>query len=89
MTADNNFFKQLANTFPGGEDGPWFVYAALVFQANDHMDLIAKVWDHVAQSTPGTENQIIKARKLREALLKASVLVGFPKVSGKQRVQLA
>ena len=59
---------------------PWYVYSALIFQANDHMDLIANLWDYVALKTPGTENQLKKARKLREALLKASVLVGFPKV---------
>lgn len=82
MAIDDIFFKKLADSFPGGQDGPWYVYAALIFQANDHMDLISKTWNNVAEHTQGTENQIIKARKLREALLKASVLVGFPKVGG-------
>lgn len=59
----------------------WYVYAGLVFQANDRMDYIGKIWDYVLNHTPNQEEQVIKARKLREALLKSSVLVGFPKVT--------
>lgn len=59
----------------------WFVYAGLVFQANDHMDYIGKTWNYVLKHTPNQEEQVVKARKLREALLKSSVLLGFPKVT--------
>lgn len=80
MTHSNAFFQQLESRFPGASDGSWYVYAALVFQVNDRMDLIGPTWNRVKSTTPGTEKQVVKARKLREALLKASVLVGFPKV---------
>ena len=82
MSVDNAFFKQLESKFP---NGPWYVYAALIFQANDHMDLIGKTWAFVESETPKQEDQLAKARKLREALLKASVLVGFPKVKSNSR----
>lgn len=79
MSVENAFFKDLESKFPG--NGPWYVYAALIFQANDRMDLIGKTWQHVNSQTSDQKELITKTRKLREALLKASVLVGFPKVS--------
>ncbi|KAK4499730.1 hypothetical protein PRZ48_007916 [Zasmidium cellare] len=79
MALTNEFFQQLEAQFPNTVNGPWFVYAGLVFQANDRMELIGSLWRYVKSTTPKAEDQIVKARKLREALLKASVLVGFPK----------
>lgn len=79
MTLTNEFFQQLEARFPGV--GPWYVYAGLVFQVNDRMDLIASTWRYMKSTTPNPKDLIVKARKLREAMLKASVLVGFPKVS--------
>lgn len=81
MSLDNAFFHQLESQFPGGSQSPWYVYAILIFQANDHMDLIGTTWDYVRSQTSNEDELIVKARKMREALLKASVLVGFPKVS--------
>lgn len=80
MSLDNNFFAKLESSFPGAARGNWYVYAAAVFQANDRMDLVAKTWSYVKAGTFKEEDLLVKARKLREALLKASVLVGFPKV---------
>lgn len=80
MSVDDHFLRKLESLFPGGSSSPWYVYAGLIFQANDHMDLIGKTWDYIRRQTPSQENQGVKARKFREALLKASVLVGFPKV---------
>ena len=74
------FLQRLESAFPGGVNGSWYIYAALVCQANDRMEFIGDIWGHVKPQTPDTEEQLVKARKLREALLKASVLVGFPKV---------
>lgn len=81
MQIRKDFFQRLESRFPGGSDSPWFVYAALVFQANDYMDLIGDLWAYVSENTPDVEAKVVKARKTREALLKASALVGFPKVS--------
>lgn len=80
MSVDKAFLQKLESLFPGQASGPWYVYAGLIFQANDHMDKIKTLWEYLADSTPKEEDQFVKARKLRESLLKASVLVGFPKV---------
>lgn len=82
MTVDQAFFDRLAGIYQGEISGwPWYCYAALVFQVNDKMDLIGETWKAVLKHTNGKEDQLRVARQIREALLKASVLVGFPKVS--------
>jgi hypothetical protein len=82
MAIDQGFFDQLAGLYQGQtKDFPWFCYAALVFQVNDKMDLVGQTWEAVLERTKGEEDQLRVARQMREALLKASVLVGFPKVS--------
>lgn len=78
MSDIERFLAMLECQFPNDS---WFVYASLVFQANDRMDYIGRTWDYVLKHTPSQGEQVIKARKLREALLKSSVLVGFPKVT--------
>lgn len=79
MSLENISFQKLESLYPGGTDSPWYVYAGLVFQTNDQMSLIGPLWSYVESQTSKKEDQIAKARKLREALLKASSLVGFPK----------
>lgn len=81
MALDQTFYSKLADIYKGDESGwPWYCYAALVFQVNDRMDLIGDVWSAVNTSIDtGEATQLRIARQLREALLKASVLVGFPK----------
>lgn len=80
MSIDYSLFEALEQLFPGGETSAWYVYAALIFQVNDRMDLIGQIWKYIASKTPTLDEQVKKGRKMREGLLKASVLVGFPKV---------
>lgn len=87
MSVDKAFLQKLELSFPGQASGPWYVYAGLIFQANDRMDLIKTLWEYLADSTRKEEDQFVKARKFREALLKASVLVGFPKVDSPYHIQ--
>jgi hypothetical protein len=81
MTIDQAFFDKLATLY-SGEDSefPWYCYTVLVFQVNDQMDLVGETWKGVLKHMDGDFNQLKVARQMREALLKASVLVGFPKV---------
>ncbi|SMY20868.1 unnamed protein product [Zymoseptoria tritici ST99CH_1A5] len=79
MSIDETFLQKLESSFPGQASGPWYVYAGVTFQANDQMDHIKTLWKYLAHNTPAEDDQFVKARKLRESLLKASVLVGFPK----------
>lgn len=79
-TIDNGFFQKLESQFPGAGRGNWYIYAGVVFQTNDRMDLIEALWKYV--KTASFDSELLgKSRKLREALLKNSALVGFPKVS--------
>ncbi|KAI5359302.1 hypothetical protein Slin14017_G102040 [Septoria linicola] len=78
MAIDSAFFQKLESQFPGAGRGSWYVYAGLVFQTNDRMDLIEVLWKYIKIASFDKE-LVGKARKLREALLKASALVGFPK----------
>jgi len=75
-------FDRLANLYKGSaNDFPWYAYAALIFQVNDQMDLAGETWRAVLSRTQREEDLLRAARQMRESLLKASVLVGFPKVS--------
>lgn len=74
-------FDKLAGIYLGGsKDFPWYCYAALVFQVNDQMELVGETWRAVLARTQDQEELLRAARQMRESLLKASVLVGFPKV---------
>ena len=44
-------------------------------------DAIKELWEVVRTTYIEDEYQIIAARRLREAMMKASILVGFPKAS--------
>nr|POE47336.1 uncharacterized protein c17d11.03c [Quercus suber] len=81
MAIDSPFYSKLAGLYQGGHsDWPWYCYAALVFQVNDQMNLVGETWSVAHESAAGNEQtQLRIARQLREAMLKASVLVGFPK----------
>jgi hypothetical protein len=82
MTVDQQFFDKLAGIYQDHiRSFPWYCYAAVVFQVHDKMELVGQTWRYVLEYTKDEEDQLRKARQMREALLKASVLVGFPKVS--------
>ena len=81
MASNERLFEKLAGTHQGQlHDFPWYCYAAVVFQVHDKMELIGQTWRFVLEDTEGEDNQLRVARQMREALLKASALVGFPKV---------
>ncbi|KAM3453547.1 hypothetical protein NHJ6243_009125 [Beauveria neobassiana] len=72
MAVDKVFLQKLQDKFP---NDTWFVYAGIVLQANDQMDIIAELWNAVKDNTSSPNAQVIKARRLREAFLKTSILV--------------
>ena len=81
MASNEKLFEKLAGTYQGQlHDFPWYCYAAVVFQVHDKMELIGQTWRFVLEHTEGEDNRVRVARQMREALLKASALVGFPKV---------
>jgi len=80
MTIDEAFFGHIASLHPGDDDFLWHCYAALVFQVNDQMDLVGETFEAALRRTSDQNLQLRMARQMREAMLKASVLVGFPKV---------
>jgi len=79
MADQKELFEQLEAAFPGGEHSTWFIYAGLVFQANDQMHFIGDLYDFLRSQTNDDHLLLRKIRQLREAQLKASVLIGFPK----------
>ena len=82
MAIDQQLFDKLAGVYQGRlSQFPWYCYAAVVFQVHDNMDFVGQTWRYVLEHTEEEEDQLSIARQIREALLKASVLVGFPKVS--------
>jgi hypothetical protein len=88
MSMNAAFIETLAGLYQGQDaDFPWYCYVALVFQVNDQMELVGQTWRAVLSRTKDEKEQLRAARQIREALLKASVLVGFPKVR-KSRVLL-
>jgi hypothetical protein len=83
MSDSAPFLKGLEELYPGGASSPWYIYAGLVLQANDRMDLLGDLFQILKDETTSSTDLIVKVRALREAQLKASVLIGFPKVSPK------
>jgi hypothetical protein len=82
MAMDQQFFGELAKVYQGQiPDFPWYCYAAVVFQVHDEMELVGQTWRYVLEHAKDEDDGLRLARQIREALLKASVLVGFPKVS--------
>lgn len=82
MAMHQQLFDRLAGVYQGRvPQFPWYCYAVVVFQVHDMMDFVGQTWIYVLEHTKEEEDQLKLARQTREALLKASVLVGFPKVS--------
>lgn len=63
-------------------DSPSYVYFGAILETFAKEKLIGRLWRHLAELAPSREEQLLIARRLREGLLKASPLVGFPRVSG-------
>ncbi|KAF3003617.1 hypothetical protein E8E13_007418 [Curvularia kusanoi] len=80
MGPDAEFFQKISGLYQGSQsDFPWYCFAALIFQIHDEMDLVGQTWLAVLETCLDKNEQIRMSRQLRESLLKASVLVGFPK----------
>jgi len=63
-------------------DYGWVAVAGTVILGFGHEPLIASLAEQIIKETSSDEEkQVAALRKLREALLKASPLVGFPRVS--------
>jgi hypothetical protein len=80
MSPSAEFLKGLQELYPGGSSSSWYIFAGLVLQANDRMETIGDLFEVLRAETPKLADLLVKVRTLREAQLKASVLIGFPKV---------
>lgn len=85
MTAPLLDVQLLTSLFPhdprGLEYSLAYVYAAAALLAFAAEKRIAELWQQIAVSHAGNPSaQATAARRVREALLKASPLVGFPRV---------
>ncbi|KAL9615916.1 MAG: hypothetical protein Q9160_009154 [Pyrenula sp. 1 TL-2023] len=58
---------------------PAFVYVGVILESLAKETLVESLWTFIAQEYPLEHDQLYIARRLREGLLKASVLVGFPR----------
>lgn len=65
---------------PSLADSPSYVYFGIILETFAKEKLIGDLWRHLAKLASGHEEQLVIARRLREGLLKASPLVGFPRV---------
>ena len=59
---------------------PWYIYVGVVLESTGECDYITELWNFLADYFKGQDQLLKAARRLREGLLKTSVLVGFPKV---------
>jgi hypothetical protein len=48
--------------------------------AFNRCDAVVELWEVVCAVYKDHEDQVIAARRFREAMMKASILVGFPRV---------
>jgi hypothetical protein len=65
---------------PPSPTNPAYVYIAVILESLGKESHVRDVWFHLADHFTAEADQMILARRLREGLLKASVLVGFPRV---------
>ena len=65
---------------PLSPTNPAYVYAAVILESLGKELPVGGVWFYLAERFVTEEDQMVLARRLREGLLKASVLVGFPRV---------
>lgn len=59
---------------------PAFIYTCVILESLARETLVEHLWRYVNQRYSSELDQLFIARRLREGLLKASVLVGFPRV---------
>jgi hypothetical protein len=59
----------------------WYVYAAVIIESVAPPSHIAELWKYLTTLCNDHDDLVFVARRLREGLLKASPLAGFPKAS--------
>lgn len=65
---------------PPSPTNPVYVYIVVILQSLGKELLVEDVWFYLAARFTNEEDQTTLARRIREGLLKASGLVGFPRV---------
>jgi hypothetical protein len=65
---------------PLSPKNPAYVYIAVILESLGKESHVGDVWFYLAERFANEDDQIVLARRLREGLFKASVLVGFPRV---------
>jgi len=63
------------------ENSIWLVYAAVIIETVSSAKHITDLWKYVDSEVKCEDAQLGIARRIREGLLKASPLAGFPKVT--------
>jgi hypothetical protein len=61
------------------ENSIWIVYSAVIIETVSSAKHITDLWSWVSSEVKDEKKQLIIARRIREGLLKASPLAGFPK----------
>lgn len=59
----------------------WYILATAALLAFHQVPLIGELWRYLCQQRLSEKEQLAAVRQIREACLKSSVLVGFPRVS--------
>jgi len=72
-------FAALSTLYPDSNDSewPWFIYTGVVLAAIAPHKYISELWNYLYGRHQTSEINLQVARRLREALLKSSPLVGF------------
>ena len=65
---------------------PWFIVAAVAFSASNRSEAVPRVFEEALQDlkSGGSDisEELMLARKMREALFKSGLISGYPKVIG-------
>lgn len=82
MSVQPSDLDEIVKVFPfrNSPSNPGYVYIGVIFECLGQEPPVTDLWDYVTNKFPEQSEQAIVARRLREGLLKASVLVGFPRV---------
>jgi hypothetical protein len=75
-----SLFSKISSTDP--EQSPlWYILTTAVLLSFHKERLIGELWMFLMTQIHDQDGQLAAARRLREACLKSSTLVGFPRVS--------
>jgi hypothetical protein len=81
MSMQLSDFNEIVKIFPFADtpSNPAYVYTGVIFESLGQEPLVTNLWNYVSHKFPEQSEQALVARRLREGLLKASVLVEFPR----------